>query len=137
MTRLPLTSTLENRHTILPMLNVSLIILPAIISNGNKELRVNVVLDPCSTSSYISQDAAEELELQGQELNLTFVGTGGTEVKTRSHRVELTVTNLDGKFSSPLQAHVLDNIAGNTPAICWSDLKDKWPRFRQVPFESV
>ena len=137
MTRLPLTSTLENRHTILPMLNVSLIILPAIISNGNKELRVNVVLDPCSTSFYISQDAAEELELQGQELNLTFAGTGGTEVKTRSHRVELTVTNLDGKFPSPLQPHVLDNIAGNTPAICWSDLKDKWPRFRQVPFESV
>jgi len=61
-------------------------ILPAMVSNGNKELRVNVMLDPCSTSSYISEDAAEELELQGQELNLTIAGTGGTEVKTRSRR---------------------------------------------------
>ena len=95
------------------------------------------MLDPCSTSSYISEDAAEELELQGQELNLTIAGTGGTEVKTRSRRVELIVTNLDGKFSSPLQAHVLDNIAGDTPAIRWSELKDKWPHLRQVPFESV
>ena len=47
------------------------------------------------------------------------------------------MTNLDGKFASPLQAHVLDNIAGVTPAIRWSDLKDKWPHLRQVPFESV
>ena len=41
-------------------------ILPAMISSRNKELRVNVMLDPCSTSSYISEDAAEELELQWQ-----------------------------------------------------------------------
>ena len=95
------------------------------------------MLDPCSTSSYISEEAAEELELHGQELNLTIAGTGGVEVKTRSRRVELTVTNLDGTFSSLLQAHVLDNIAGDTPAIRWSELKDKWPHLRQVPFESV
>ena len=112
-------------------------ILPAMISNGNKELWVNVMLDPCSTSSYISEDAAEELELQGQELNLTIAGTGRTEVKAQSRRVNLTVTNLDGKFSNPLQAHVLCNIAGDTPAILWSDLKNKWPHLHQVPFESV
>jgi len=38
-------------------------ILPALITNGDKELTVNVMLDPCSTSSYISEDAAEELGL--------------------------------------------------------------------------
>ena len=119
----PAPVTLENRHTILVMLNMCLMILPAMISNGNKELRVNIMLDPCSTSSYVSEDAAEELELQGHELNLTIARTGGTEVKTQSHRVELTVTNLDGKFSSPLQAHVLCNIAGDTPAIRWSELR--------------
>ena len=95
------------------------------------------MLDPCSTSSYISEEAAEQLELHGQGLNLTIAGTGGVEVKTRSRRVELTVTNLDGTFLSLLQAHVLDNIAGGTPAIRCSELKDKWPHLRQVPFESV
>ena len=45
-----------------------------------KGLRVNVMLEPCSTSSYISEEAAEELELYGQELNLTIAGTGGVEV---------------------------------------------------------
>ena len=41
------------------------------------------MLDPCSTSSYVSEDAAKELELHGQELNLTIAGTVGAEVKTR------------------------------------------------------
>ena len=136
----PVTSNLnprEQTHNTSHVEHVSLMILPAMINNGNKELRVNVMLDPCSASSYVSEDATEKLELQGQELNLTIAGTGRTEVKTQSRRVDLTVTNLDGKFSSPLQAHVLCNIAGDTPAIRWSDLKDKWPHLHQVPFESV
>ena len=63
----------EQTHNTSHVEHVSLMILPALISNGNKELRVNVMLDPCSTSSYVSEDAAEKLELHGQELNLTIV----------------------------------------------------------------
>lgn len=44
----------EQTHSTRHTEHVSLMILPALISNGNKELRVNVMLDPCSTSSYIS-----------------------------------------------------------------------------------
>ena len=68
------------------------------------------MLYPCFTSSYISEDAAKELEFQCQELNLAIAGTGGTEVNTRSHRVELTRTNLDSEFSSPLQAQSLTTL---------------------------
>jgi len=74
----------EQTHNTGHVEHVSLMILPALISNGNKELRVNVMLDPCSTSSYVSEDASEELELHGQELNLTIAGTGRAEVRTRS-----------------------------------------------------
>ena len=129
----PREQTYSTRHTE----RVSLMILPALISNGSKELRVNAMLDPCSTSSYISEEAAEELELHGQSLNLTIARTGGTEIRKRSRRVELKVANLNGTFSSPLQAHVLDNIAGDTPAIPWTELKRKWPHLRHMPFESV
>lgn len=117
--------------------HVSLMILLALISNGDKELTVNVMLHPCSTSSYISEDAAEELGLQGQELDLIIAGTRGPEVKIHLCRVELTVANLDSTFLSPLQAHVLNNIAGDTLAIRWSELKQKWLHLCHVPFESV
>ena len=131
------TQSREQTHNTSHTDHVSLMILPALISNGKKELEVNVMLDPCSTSSYISEEPAEELELQGQALDLTIAGTGGTEIRTRSRRVEVLVKNVDTTFSSPLQAHVLKNIAGDTPAIPWSELKDKWPHLRQVPFNSV
>ena len=127
----------EQTHKTSRVEHVSLMILPALISSGNKELRVNVMLDPCSTSSYISEDAAEEFQLNGLALNLTIAGTGGAEIMTRSRKVELTVANLDRTISSPWQTHVLDNIAGDTPAIPWSELKEKWCHLHHVPFDSV
>ena len=130
-------STQERTHKTSETDNVSLMVLPAIISDGQKKLKVNVMLDPCSTSSYISEHAAGELDLQGQSLNLTIAGTRGTEIQKRSRRVELSVTNLNGTFTAPLQAHVLDNIASDTSAFQWSELKEKWPHLRQVLFENV
>ena len=88
----------EQTHNTSHTDHVSLMILPALISNGKKELKVNVMLDPCSTSSYISEEATEELELQGQALDLTIAGTGGTEIRTRSRRVEVLVRNVNATF---------------------------------------
>ena len=76
---------------------------------------------------HFTQEAAEELKLHGQTLNLTIVGTAGAEIRKRSRQVELTVTNVDGRFLSPLLANVPDQIAGDTPAIPWTELKKKWP----------
>jgi hypothetical protein len=56
-------------------------VIPALVSNGNRELKVNVMLDPCPISSYLSEEAAEELGLHGQNVNLTIVGTGGIEIQ--------------------------------------------------------
>ena len=113
-------TTQERSHKTSKADNVSLMVLPALINNGHKSLKVNVMLDPCSTGSYISESAAGELELQGESLDLTIAGTGGTEIKKHSRLVDLFVTSLNGEFTAPLQAHVLDNIASDTPAFQWS-----------------
>lgn len=112
-------------------------VLPALIVQGKRTLEVNVMLDPCSTGSYVSEDAAEELQLQGRTQDLTISGTGGAEVKTLSRRVELLVANTTRTFSAKLEANVLDNITGDTPAIPWSELKTKWSHLELIPFEKV
>lgn len=56
------------------------------------------MLDSCLTSSFNSEEAAEELQLHGQALNLTIAGTGRPEIRTRLGRVERTVTNLTHMF---------------------------------------
>ena len=74
-------------------------VLPAVIKNDKKELKVNVMLDPCSTGSYVTEAAAEELQLNGEMHDLTISGTGGSQVKKQSKQVSLVVTSLNGNFS--------------------------------------
>ena len=112
-------------------------VLPAIIGNGVKKLKVNVMLDPCSTGSYITECAAEELQLKGERQTLTISGTGGTEIEKQSKRVHCLVSSTDGLFSAPVEANVLDNITGNTPAIEWSMLKNDWPHLTSIAFDQV
>ena len=75
------------------------------------------MLDPCSTGSYITEGAAEELRLKGERQNWTISGIGGTEIKKQSKRVHCSVGSVNRSFSAPVEANVLDNITGNTPAI--------------------
>ncbi|XP_028393185.1 uncharacterized protein LOC114517596 [Dendronephthya gigantea] len=118
---------------------VSLMVLLGFVSKTDtrKKLKVNIMLDPCLTGSYISESAAEELNLQGNTQHLTISGTGGAEVQKVSRRVQLIVSNVKGGFSAEIEANVLDSITGTTPAIQWSELKDKWPHLKQIPFEKV
>ena len=119
------------------MEHISLMVLPAMIDNGLKKLKVNIMLDPCSTGSYITENAAEELQLSGHTHSLTISGTAGTEVKKMSQRVELSVSNINGSFRARVGANVLDNITGSTPAIQWSEIKGQWPHLERIPFEKV
>ena len=127
----------ETTHTANRVDNVSLMVIPAYITNGKKKLRVNVMLDPCSTGTYVTESASQELNLRGKVQSLTISGTGGTKVKTESRRVELSVTSIDEMFSTKIQANVLENITGETPAISWSDIKGKWPHLKSIPFANV
>ena len=124
-------------HSTHQAVHVSLMVLPAYIANENVKLKVNVMLDPCSTGSYVTENAAEELRLQGHSQTLTISGTGGTETVKQSKRVTLSVCSLEGGFSAQLQANVLDDIASDTPAFEWSELKTKWPHLQPIPFDIV
>ena len=117
--------------------HISLMVLPAVIKNDKKELKVNVMLDPCSTGSYVTEAAAEELQLNGETHDLTISGTGGSQVKKQSKQVSLVVTSLNRNFSENLSANVLDNITGDTPAFNWEDLKAKWPHLASISFEQT
>ena len=112
-------------------------VLPAVIKNGKRELKVNVMLDPCSTGSYVTEAAAEELQLNGEVHDLTISGTGGSRVKKQSKQVSLVVTSLNRNFSENLRANVPDNITGDTPAFNWPDLKAKWPHLASISFEQT
>ena len=72
----------EQTHNTSRAEHVSFMILPALISNGNKGLRVNVMLDPCSASSYISEEAAR----------VTWTGVESDNRRIRRSRSQDTFT---------------------------------------------
>ena len=112
-------------------------VLPAVLRNGKKKLPVNVMLDPCSTETYITESATEELQLKGQTQNLTISEPEVQNLRKRSKRVQCLVASVNGLFSTPVEANVLDNITGNTPAVEWDSLKKDWPHLSSVPFDKV
>ena len=85
-------------------------VLPSIINSKKNSLKVNVRLDPCSTGSDVTEAAAEDLSLRGEQQTLTISGTCGSEVKKRSCRVKLEVTNIETNFRAEIDAYVLSNI---------------------------
>ena len=58
----PTKETEAKAYTTNQVEQISLMVLPATVENGNKKLRVNVMLDPCSTGSYVTESVAEELQ---------------------------------------------------------------------------
>ena len=117
--------------------NVSLMVLPAVARKGSKQLKVNVILDPCSTGSYVTEALAEELQLKGNFQELTIAGAGGSVVKKQSKQVSVIIESTNNKFSESVNANVLGDITGDTPAFEWADIKSAWPHLYSVPFEKV
>ena len=54
-----------------------------------------------------------------------------------SQRVELSIASVSGDFCAPLEANVLEDITGNTPAIKWNEIKNQWPHLKDIPFQNV
>jgi hypothetical protein len=112
-------------------------VLPAVARKGSKQLKVNVMLDPCSTGSYVTEALAEELQLKGNFQELTIAGAGGSVVKKQSKQVSAIIESTNNKFSESVNANVLGDITGDTPAFEWADIKSAWPHLYSVPFEKV
>ena len=64
---------------------------PVILENGERSLRINALLDDASTKSYINADVAAELGLHGRTKKMTVnVPSGQVEInETKPINVEL------------------------------------------------
>ena len=89
----------------------------------------------------MSEALAEELQLKEVQ-ELTIAGAGGSLVKKQSKQVTVITERLNNKFSESanvinVSANVINDIAGDTPAFNWADLKSKWLHLYSVPFEKT
>ncbi len=99
------------------------VILPSakaiVCSKNGKEVYVRLLLDQCSTRTFIRKDLCEELELTGSfENELLHLNTfGSSNISSQSSgRVEFTIKKTDNSEEVPLCANVVDTICSPQPS---------------------
>lgn len=98
--------------------------MPVIITNGNRSLHVNGLLDDASTKTYINADIAAELGLQGTTERVTVNALNGQVETFDTSLIDIELKSVNGHSSMKITAN---RITGSMPAFDWSQCIQQWP----------
>ena len=105
-------------------------IVTARISNPKNgfETTVNVILDSGSNISLMTENTAQQLNLEGTEAPFKLSGIGDVETNnTNSRYVDITVSSMDGTFSENLKGiQVIPVITNDVKAYDWRSFLSKY-----------
>ena len=106
---------------------VALRTVPVYLTNGRKQVKVNVLLDDEGSSrTYLNSDVAAELGLEGSPQELTVKVLNNNQEKLDSAVLEFTINSLDGKLRKQAPAYTTDRVTSNMQVVDWSLYKSKW-----------
>ena len=110
---------------------------PVILKNGNKSVRINALMDDGSTRSYINEDVAECLGLEGEPVSLCVRLLNDTTANLRSRSVQVNLESCDGHMRKTITAQTTKRVTGNMRAINWALEKKRWPHLNGINFPSL
>ncbi|CAB4042746.1 Nucleotide-binding oligomerization domain-containing 2, partial [Paramuricea clavata] len=93
-------SKISQRQEFLAMRTV-----PVILTNGNRRMTVNALLDDASTKTYINADVAAELGLHGNPQRTNVNVLNGQIETFLTMPVEFKLESLDGKVNTTMEAY--------------------------------
>ena len=106
--------------------------IPVYLKNGNKKIRVNVLLDDASTKTYLNADVAAELGLQGQVQKINVSVLNGQVETFEILPVNCVTKSLDGEVQFKVTAFTTGIVTGNMKVIDWNSFAEKWPHSRGI-----
>jgi len=107
---------------------------PARLSSQAKTTTAMVVLDSCSTCSYVSQALAKRLQLQGEKQQLDVSVIGGEVVSGTYEVVTFTIHHDDDSTTTTINAYVLPKVAAQLDLVDWNVYKTTWPHLSDIEF---
>ena len=117
---------------------LALCTVPVILCNAGKEIQVNALLDDASTRTYLSNQVASELGLQGEEKPVTVAVLNGAQKTFMSMPVELEVHSLDGKVNQSMTAYTTNaRIVGELQATDWRQASQDWRHLKFLDFPEL
>ena len=117
---------------------IALRTIPVVIRNGNRSVRVNVLLDDGSTRTYVNSDVAAELDILTGNCEEITVGTmGGTQSKFETEEVKFVLQSIDGKTSVPMSCFTAERVTGPLKAVEWRQISSEWRHLQNLPFPKI
>ena len=113
---------------------VALRTVPVIVRNGDKQLKINALLDDGSTKTYINEDVAAELGLQGTANDITVSVLNGKSDTFRSMTVQFSLHSLNGQVNMSVEANTTRNVTGKLQVIDWNEKARKFEHLKGIQF---
>ena len=105
-----------------------------VLRHASKRIRLNALLDDCSSSSYLNEAVAKELGLSGELCHLTVNVLNANTAELDTELVSCTLESVDGTTTRILHAFTLDKVTGEMPASSWEQVKRRWPHLAAIQF---
>ena len=110
---------------------------PVFVETGLKRLKLNALLDPCSDSSYISQEAADELGVTGTPWTFELTTVKGTE-EVQMKRAPVRISSVENSQSKmEFNVFVTKDLIGSSDAFDWCKVQQQWAHMAEIPFPAV
>ena len=111
--------------------------LPIILMHDNQRLQVNAMLDDGSSQSYITEEVADQLKLDGPRVEMEVTTLSGRTYTFYGREVDVEVQSLDRRFRSKIQLVTMEDITGQMRPVEWHLHKEGWAYLASIPFGKI
>ena len=98
---------------------------------------MNALLDDASTKSYIIEDVAAELGLEGTVQNITVNVLNGNEGSFQAMPVVFDLQSVDGRTSTRVSAFTSTPVTGDMRPVNWKVQATKWKHLKGINFPNL
>ena len=116
--------------------NVSFMTVPVQVTSGDKRVQVTAILDSGSSCTYVSQEVANALNLEGPLTTLETSVLGGSKIVTESKEVQVQISRQDNDSRATVSAFVIPQVTRSIETIDWNATKYQWPHLNDIEFAS-
>ena len=109
---------------------------PVKLSANGRSVIVSALLDPCSDASYLTEAAANELQLQGEDEDVDLETVNGSS-QVRMKKTQIQLSSVDEGYKAKLSAFVIKDLSSASTKIDWNLIKDRWDHMKKIPFPNV
>ena len=113
---------------------VSMRTVPVVLFNGKKSVVANALLDDGSTRSYVNEDVAAQLGVQGHTQKVS-ISVLNDQVETfTTTPVTLGLRSVDGTMSTEVELLTTRSVTGKMRVTDWSQNSSKWEHLKGIRF---